>query len=278
MAKPVILITGAAGGVGRRLTAHLRSKGYALRLLDVAAPSADPDIEHADLSQWQSWTERFRDVDCVIHLAADAATDAGWPSVARNNIDLTLNVFEAAAQGGVGRVIFASSAWVVEGHSGSAMPIDEDVPPAPVNAYGASKLAGERIGRFFSVARGLSVICFRIGACAIERQDPLPARADRTLWEQGKWLSDRDLCNAFERAVEAPDAIRFEIFNLVSDNDGMPWDMRKAERLLGFRAEDASTPVPPREKALGKRIGRRLRALARSAGLSRAWSAETRDE
>ncbi len=270
MAKPVVLITGAAGRIGRRLTTHFAASDCTLLLLDKVAPPGGTDVEGADLSEWGSWTERFRGADVVIHLAADAAPDAGWPAVARHNIDLTLNVFEAAARAGVRRVVFASTGFVVEGHGGSGMQIDEYVAPAPVNAYGGSKLACERIARFFSVSRGLSVICFRIGAIGGAMPDPATGKPEMPLWEQWRWLSDRDLCDAFARAVEAPDDIRFEIFNLVSDNEGMPWDMRKAERLLGFRAADGRVAVPPRAMSLRRRFGRRLKAVLRSAGLARA--------
>lgn len=268
--KPVILITGAAGKIGRRLTTHFLAKGNPLVLLDKTVPPGNPDIELADLSEWGSWSVRFRGVDHVLHLAAEAAPDAGWPSVARDNIDVTLNVFEAAARGGVQRVVLASTKFVVEGHNGTGMRLDEYVAPAPINAYGGSKLACERIAQFFSVSRGLSVICYRIGAIGVGLPDPVSRKPEIPLWEQWRWLSDRDLCNAFERAVEAPDGIRFEIFNLVSKNEGMPWDMSKAERLLGFHAEDGRVPIAPRVMSPGRRFGRKLKGLLRSAGLTRS--------
>jgi NAD+ dependent glucose-6-phosphate dehydrogenase len=251
-----ILITGAAGNLGGKLAAHFRAKDYTLVLLDRIAQPPDSDIETADLSRWGDWKEHFKGIDCVIHLAADGRIDADWESVARHNIDATLNVFEAAAHHGVKRVVFASSTWVMEGYRKSGMAIGEDLRPRPVNAYGASKLAGERIARSFSETRGISVICFRIGACLADNRPGL--RVSPALWEQQKWLSNHDLCRAFELAVEAPRPIAFEVFNLMSRNEGMRWDMGKAQRLLGFRAEDASVPVLP---PLKKRLSRKLREL-----------------
>lgn len=251
-----ILITGAAGNLGRKLTAHLRGQGSAPVLLDVAAQPPDPAIETADLSRWSDWADRFRGIDCVIHLAGESRPEAGWPSVSRHNIDATLNVFQAAARHGVRRIVFASTTWVMEGHSASTGIITEDMPPLPVNAYGASKLAGERIGSHFAETTALSVICLRLGACS-SRPGNLPGRhLGASLWGQQKWLSDRDLCHGFGRAVAADGDLRFEIVNLVSANRGMRWDMGKAERLLGFRAVDESVPVGPR---LGARIARLLK-------------------
>ena len=256
MPQAVFLITGAAGNIGRKLTAHFRSN--ALVQLDTIPQPEGSGIETADLSKWGNWADRFGGVDCVIHLAGDSRVHADWESVAKHNIDATLNVFEAASRHDVKRVIIASSTWVMEGYSRSPAKITEDMRPAPVNAYGASKLVGERIGLSFSQTRGLSVICFRIGACFPDPKNHPGLHLGGSLWAQQKWLSNGDLCRAFELAVEAPDAIRFEVFNLVSRNRGMSWDMAKAERLLGFCPNDASEPVLP---GLHERLAHRLRKM-----------------
>ena len=258
MPAPVILITGAAGNLGRKLATHFQSKGRTLVLLDAVAQPTGHGVEIADLSRWDDWAERFRGVDCVIHLAGDAKVHADWESVASNNIDATLNVFEAASRHGVGRIVFASSVWVMEGHSKSLAAITEDLMPLPVNAYGASKLAGERIGRFFSQTYGLSVICFRIGACFPDPDNHPGLHLGGSFWAQRKWLSNGDLCRAFERAVDAPGSVRFEVLNLISQNQGMRWDMSKAERVLGFRPEDVSVPVAP---GPWRRFTRRLKKM-----------------
>jgi nucleoside-diphosphate-sugar epimerase len=68
-----ILVTGAAGNIGRKLVDHLRAEcaGYDLVCLDVVKCAPYTDMSH-DLSKWdESWTERFAGVDVVVHLAAD---------------------------------------------------------------------------------------------------------------------------------------------------------------------------------------------------------------
>ena len=258
MPAPVLLITGAAGNLGRKLATHFQSEDCTLVLLDAVAQPAGRGVEIADLSRWDDWSECFRGVDCVIHLAGDAKVHADWESVARNNIDATLNVFEAASRHGVKRVVFASSVWVMEGYGKSPAMITEDLAPLPVNAYGASKLAGERIGRSFSQTGGLSVICFRIGACFPDPDNRPGLHLGGSFWAQRKWLSNGDLCRAFELAINAPRSVRFEVFNLISQNQGMRWDMTKAERVLGFRPEDVSVPVAP---GPWQRFARRLKKM-----------------
>ena len=76
-----------------------------------------------------------------------------------------LNVYEAAVRHGVRRLVFASSNWTMAGHRFAEGPLTTDREPYPINAYGVSKLVGERLGRSYSDRRGLSVICFRIGYC-----------------------------------------------------------------------------------------------------------------
>ena len=194
-----VLITGASGNIGTKLRAHFAALGWTLRLLDADA-RGDPSVQPADLTQWDdAWVARFAGVDTVIHLAGDPSPRASWASVQRLNIDLTANVYEAAAAQRVRRVVFASSNWVMAGHRSADGPLTTDMEPYPINAYGVSKLVGERMGRSIHARRGLSVICFRIGY--VQRGDNQPGpQMGWGPWGQAMWLSNRDLCQAMERA------------------------------------------------------------------------------
>lgn len=111
-----ILITGAGGNIGRKLWRHFEARGDEVHGLD-RDNSSDPAIQLADLSQWDElWVARFQDVDCVFHLAGNPRPTASWASIQALNIDLTLNVYEAAARQGARRLVFASSNWVLAGH------------------------------------------------------------------------------------------------------------------------------------------------------------------
>ncbi len=235
-----LLITGAAGALARRLRPHFLALGHDLVLLD--RDGADPAILAADLAQWGEWRRHFAGVDTVIHLAGDPRPGASWSSVQVSNIDATLNVFGAAAQGGAKRLVFASSNWVLAGQRFETATLDAATEPYPVNPYGAAKLFGERLGRAWADIHAISTIALRIGYCQRDHDNQPGTHMGWGVWGQRMWLSDRDLCQGFEKAVLAPASLRFGVFNLVSDNAGMRWRLDDAADALGYAPADRSTP------------------------------------
>lgn len=265
-----VVITGAAGNIGTKLTRHFRALGWRLHLLD-AVPG--DGIEVADLSAWhEGWVARFADADAIVLLAGDPSPAAGWASIVRLNLDLVLNVYEAAVAQRARRVIFASSNWTMAGHRFSEGPLPPDREPCPVNAYGMSKLVGERIGRSYAERHGLSSINFRIGW--IQRGENRPgAHMDWADWGQGMWLSDRDMAQAFEKAVTAPPDLRFAVLNLMSDNPGMRWDLAATREALGYLPQDGAAPIVTPAQAQGREMARSTRAMVEAA---ERWMRETR--
>jgi hypothetical protein len=113
--------------------------------------------------------------------------------------------------------------------------------PYPINPYGVSKLVGERMGHSLHARRGVSVICFRIGY--LQRGENLPGpHMGWSTWGQAMWLSNRDLCQAMERAVLA-DSVGFAVLNLMSDNPGMRWDIETTKRTIGYAPRDGAAPI-----------------------------------
>ena len=81
-----VLITGASGNLGGKLRRHLEGSSD-LRLLD-RVNHGDKSIHTGDLSIVRAgWTEQFRGVDTVFHLAADPTAKQTWPNVIAPNID-----------------------------------------------------------------------------------------------------------------------------------------------------------------------------------------------
>jgi NAD+ dependent glucose-6-phosphate dehydrogenase len=254
-----VVITGAGGNLGTKLRRHFQELGWTLRLLD--ARSDDPAIQQADFSEWSdAWAGQFRDADAVVHLAADPSPRATWESTVRLNFDLTLNVFEAAARGGARRVIFASSNWVVAGHRFEHWKLTPDVSPYPVNPYGISKLVGERLGKSYSNRWGMSVICFRIGYCQRGENEPGP-HMGWGLWGQQMWLSNRDFCQGCEKAITAPPSVRFAVLNLMSQNEGMRWDLEPTRAAIGYVPMDRFTPQETPEQRMATEAARGAREL-----------------
>ena len=254
-----VLITGAGGNIGRKLTAHFTALGWRLRLLDAVGGG---DIVAADLSVWEErWAAMFRGVDAVVHLAGRPSPDTSWDDAVRYNIDLTQNVFEAAARFGAGRVIFASSNWTMAGHRFGDGALTTDRAPYPVNAYGVSKLMGERLARSYHERWGLSAICFRIGWCQPAGNQP-GSHMDWGSWGQLMWVSDRDICQAHDRAVLA-EGVGFAVLNLMSDNPGMRWDIETTKRVIGYAPQDGAVPVLTDDQRRDEAEAERLVAASR---------------
>lgn len=240
-----VLVTGAAGNLGRKAIAALAE----LDDLDVIAiddsPAVDlgPEIEfvHADLSIYeQSWARCFRDVDVVLHLAADPRPIAAWQSVLRSNLDLSHHVLRAAEECQVARFVFASSNWVLGGYRFTGEPLTPYTPPRPVNPYGFSKLATERDGAAVSARSGMSFLAIRLGWCQPGDNRPGPHMAFGR-WGQELWLSNDDWRQAVQCACTMPFE-GFAVVNVMSDNVGMRWDLTDTERLLGYRPRSCHTP------------------------------------
>lgn len=240
---PKVVITGAAGSIGGKLRRHMEGLGWPLVLLDKES-HGDPAIDAYDLSVWDTaWVDRLRGADALLLLAGVPYPHAGWAELVPNNLDLVGNCLEACAQTGVRRVVFASSNWVLGGRRFEEGPLRPDTPPHPVNGYGMAKLVGERLGKLYAERRGLSVVCFRIGYAQREPGNRPGPHMNWGLWGQAMWLSDRDLCQGFEKAVLAPPDLGFAVLNLMSDNPGMRWDLEPTRRAIGYEPQDGAAPV-----------------------------------
>lgn len=256
-----ILVTGTKGNLGRKICNYLKAKSqYDLVCLDIVT-HGDTSTIQADLSLYNdSWTRCFEGVNVVIHLAADHRLTAPWESLEKHNVDAVINVFEAAVSNGVERVIFASSLATMYGYNEDYYhhntPLTPEIPARPNSFYGATKILGERLGRGYAKLHGLSVICLRIGWVQPGENNPETFR-DIMPWKQARWLSNRDLCQAVERAIIVKD-LDYEILNVVSDNKGMSWDIARTCRILGYHPQDSHTPTRSSLKVLMKRRLKRL--------------------
>jgi nucleoside-diphosphate-sugar epimerase len=146
--KPLIALTGATGFIGQHLLRELPKRGYRLRVL-LRRPSETPiDCASAligDLAKPYNMSEALAGVDAVIHSAGIAQTMSGVPEDDYRllNTEATVKLARAAERAGVKRFVFLSSIRAQAGGVASGV-LTEDLPPAPTDAYGRSKLAAEQ--------------------------------------------------------------------------------------------------------------------------------------
>jgi len=145
---PIALVTGAAGFTGRYVVSALARRGYRVIGIGLGAPSGNDWIA-CDLTNEAETKDKLRAVepDVVVHLAALAFVGEGNPEdFYRVNVVGTTNLLDALAANHIpARILVASSANVYGNISGHEL--SEDICPAPVNHYAASKLAMEHMVR-----------------------------------------------------------------------------------------------------------------------------------
>lgn len=256
-----MLITGATGVIGEILRAQLTE--HDLQLLSRSEIDITRDHVSAthtgDVTELDELREAMRGVEAVIHLAAASEVDSEWDAVLPANIVGARNVFEAARLEKVAQVVYASTTHTVAGHERAAAPeiyeLDHgltfgiDVEPRPDSLYGASKVFGEAIGRWYSDAHGLRVVCLRIGYVTDTPDEefrlPHAARGEADPDElaarkrtRAIWLSHRDCVELFRRAL-ATDR-HWVVVYATSNNPRQIWDLEPARRLIGFEPQDSS--------------------------------------
>jgi nucleoside-diphosphate-sugar epimerase len=143
-----ILVTGAAGFVGRAALTTLAQRGFVLRAAQRSPPRSPLPagievVELPDLASEFDWKPLLTGVDRVIHLAAIA--DSGAADTAlhdRVNRWATERLARAAAESGISRFVFISSIRAQTGPSADHALTERDAPEA-TDGYGRSKLAAE---------------------------------------------------------------------------------------------------------------------------------------
>lgn len=248
-----MLVTGASGRVGKVVLEQLRER-YDLSAVNRRPVDGVP-FHQADISDLPGILQAFEGVDAVLHLAAATAA-SDWDRLLAANIIGVRNVYEAARLQDVRRVVFVSSGATILGYGLEApyrellageydrLPaewplVDETWPVRPDSTYGATKVFGEALGRYYSDYHGISVICVRLGAFLADDAPATPrAIAGYTSWE--------DAVRMFQLCLDAPDALRFDLFEMVSDNRYRWRDNHHAKQVLGFTSTRNSDRFMPR--------------------------------
>ena len=228
-AKKVIVLTGAAGKVGKRLYSLLRDN-LLIRCTDLLPMNpSDPDDPTliCDLADFASVSTCFEGAEAVVHLAA-IPRDAPIEDITRSNLLATYNVYEACRVHGIKRVVFGSSNHVV-GFYGVEQQLNTAAPFRPDGLYGASKVFGEGLASLYWDKHGIESVCIRIGS-VLDR--PTQPRHLST------WISHADLAELIRCSLYAPRVGLTTVFG-VSKTSRMWWDNRAASH-LGFVPSDSA--------------------------------------
>jgi len=235
-----VVITGAAGSIGRHVSGPLRTRWH-VRETDKDAADG---VERLDVTDLEACRDAFTGADAVVHLAAVPDPDASWEQLLPANVVGAYTVARAAVDARVRRLVLASSLQAVAGAPEGRQRRSTDQ-ARPANLYGATKAWAEALGSWVAASSPTSVVALRLGYFPPGRPDPAatPKR------ELSAWLSARDAAELVRAAVEA-EGLRFLVANGTSANTHLIADLQDTRLLLGYEpvddawAEDRDTPHP----------------------------------
>jgi uronate dehydrogenase len=223
-----VLVTGAAGHVGKWTRRCLHGKVSLLRLSDIApleAAAESEEIRPCDLTDAQGLERLMTGIDYVVHLGASLNVD-DWQETLRVNIEGSYNLYEAARRAGVRRIAYASSHHVI-GMYPVGQTLGLDAPMRPDSLYGLSKCFGENLARYYWDKFGLESVCWRIGSA-----QPRP----REVRELSTWLSEQDYERLLLRSLQTPSVGFLTVYGISANRDAW-WDNGEA-RTLEFEPQD----------------------------------------
>ncbi len=219
-----LLLTGAAGALGRVLRPAMRDWAPKLRVSDIAPLDPVQGNEEAmpcDLGDEPAMRTLLEGVDGVVHMGG-VSTDKPWAPVLHGNIVGVYNLYESARIAGTRRIIFASSNHAI-GFRPRTERIDADDPVRPDSFYGVSKTFGESLSRYYFDRYGIETVCLRIGSA-------FPEPKDRRMLIT--WLSYADLTGLVKASLFAPRVDHTIVFGASANRDiDTWWDNSKASHL-----------------------------------------------
>ncbi|MEK7124175.1 MAG: NAD-dependent epimerase/dehydratase family protein [Patescibacteria group bacterium] len=162
------VVTGGAGFIGSNLVDALLEKNHRVIVIDNLSTGKKENINKkakfykADICDFDKIKPLFKGIDGVFHLAAIPRVLISVENpllTSRVNIMGTLNIFKAAIENKVPRVVFASSSSIYGAQE--KFPLKEEMKPNPLSPYGLQKLVGEQFAKLFSSSSPIKIISLR---------------------------------------------------------------------------------------------------------------------
>jgi nucleoside-diphosphate-sugar epimerase len=247
--KPKVLITGANGLIGSLVRRDLSDK-YQFSGLSRHAVEGIP-YTVASVTDLDAVRSAVAGQDMVLHLAGETRNDDVWEDHFNVTAGGTVNVFRAAAEAAVRRVVFMSTGSTMCGWEwDDSLPygklargewddvadwemLDYRTPPRPDSPYGCAKLLGEAVARWFSDRTPMSALVIRLGAV-------LRSNRPELIRHFPGYLAQEDAVQMVDKCLSAPDDVKFGIFDAISENSRRWRDTSPAKEILGWRPTGSS--------------------------------------
>ncbi|HWG26022.1 NAD-dependent epimerase/dehydratase family protein [Actinospica sp.] len=247
-----VLVTGAAGTLGREVVRHLRSRGWTVRADDRVPldPGEADEVSSGDLLDPERVRGIVAGMSAVVHAAAIPAPMLGSEQeIFSNNVMSAYQVLDAAGRAGVPRIAYISSlsalgfAYSAHGISPESFPVTEEHPCLAEDVYGLSKSLGEGIARTVALRWGSTVVSLRFPFLGhgerlrhhLDYVQADPRNDSRGLWA---WLDTRDAARAIEAALTRP-LTGHHVVQVVADDSTSP--VPTAELLRGYHPNSVLT-------------------------------------
>jgi nucleoside-diphosphate-sugar epimerase len=209
-----VCVTGGSGRAGRVVVSDLLAHGHWVVSVDLVPPSVDLGaavVLRADLTDYGQAMEVLADVESVVHLANIPAPEIRTPAVTFNaNMAMNFNVFRAASQAGLARVVWASSETTLGlpfDVPPRYAPVDEDHYPVPTTTYALSKVASETIADHIAQWSGIPFIALRfsniLGPTDYQEFPSYWGDPTARKWNLWGYIDERDAATACRLALEA---------------------------------------------------------------------------
>jgi len=235
-----VVVTGGAGRIGRYIVDELKKFHHNITVFDIVRPEDKSiDFIKGDMLKINDCKKAFKGKEIVIHLAALQNAVKGNPpqKLFNTNIAGVFNVHQAAADLGIKKVVHASSDCSYgfcnpkQLFLPSYLPLDEDHPQKPQDAYGLSKKVGEEIAASFTRRYNMETVAIRIFSAWFPDTPEFPhaylkiplieIKEKPETYKMGFWsyTDVRDVAQVFRLTVDAKGLKKNEVFCISAENN-----------------------------------------------------------